>query len=144
MIWLVLADVGQDDFLTRMNRGLWCHMVRFRTHVTTLFVSVISRTGNSFGLSWSVIKPILTEKLSRFNLSPIKKLLLPALVNGELFWVKNYVPPFTLKTRKSHKQHDRPTSARGWCQRCLHNTSKKHGKYLKAVLQKVSKGNKIT
>ena len=43
-----------------------------RTHVTNLFVSVISRTGNSFGLSRSVIKPILTQKLSRFNWSPNK------------------------------------------------------------------------
>ena len=38
-------DVGQDGFLTRMNRGLWCHMCPTKTHVTNSFVSVISRTG---------------------------------------------------------------------------------------------------
>ena len=28
MIDLDPSDVGQDGFLTRMNRGLWCYMVR--------------------------------------------------------------------------------------------------------------------
>ena len=37
-------------------------MCPIKTHVTNLFVSVISRTGNSFGLSRSVVKPILTHK----------------------------------------------------------------------------------
>ena len=48
-----------DGFLTRMNRGLWCHMCPIKTHVTNLLISVISRIGNSFGLSRSVIKPNL-------------------------------------------------------------------------------------
>ena len=39
-------DVGQDSFLTRMNRGLCCHMCPIWTNATNLFVSVI--TGNSF------------------------------------------------------------------------------------------------
>ena len=42
-------DVGQDGFLTRMNRGLWCHMCPTKTHATNLFVSVISRTGRGTG-----------------------------------------------------------------------------------------------
>ena len=49
MIDLVSADVRKDGFLTRMNRGLWCHMCPIKTHVTNLLFFVISRIGNSFG-----------------------------------------------------------------------------------------------
>ena len=49
MVGLVPAGCLQDSSLTRMNRGLWCHMCPIKTHVTNLLYSVISRTGNSFG-----------------------------------------------------------------------------------------------
>ena len=48
--WFVFQPgVQQDSSLTRINRGLWCHMCPIKTHVTNLLISVESRTGNSFG-----------------------------------------------------------------------------------------------
>ena len=62
MIELFPTDVLVGWFSNQNEQRALVSHGPLRTHVTNLFVSVISRTGNSFGLSRSVVKPILTHK----------------------------------------------------------------------------------
>ena len=73
--WFLLQpDVGQDGSLTRIEQRAFVSHGPLWTHVTNLFVSVSSRTGNSFG-SLSVLCQANTghKKLIQTKLVPLNE-----------------------------------------------------------------------
>ena len=48
-VMVVVRCKAEGSLTINEQRAFWCHMCPIKTHVTNLFLNVISRTGISFG-----------------------------------------------------------------------------------------------